>query len=159
MLEPEFWVAVAFVLFCGLLGYLGAHRKVIEALDQRQARISAELGEARRLKEEAQNLLEQYGRKQREVEGEAQAIIVGAKMEAERLAAEAETKLEKFIELRTKLADTKIAQAEAQALADVRAAAAEAAVGAAGRILVKLAPNATDRLIDRSITEMKNKLN
>ena len=55
--EPEFWVAVAFVLFIGLLVYVGAHKKVTDALDHRSARIKAELDEARRLRDVAGKLL------------------------------------------------------------------------------------------------------
>ena len=76
-----------------------------------------------------------YQRKLQEAEHEAQAIIASAKAEAERLAAEAETKIEEFVERHTKMAESKISQAEAQALADVRSAAAEAAVAAAERFL------------------------
>ena len=71
--EPEFWVAVAFVLFIGVIVYFGAHKKMLDALDQRSARIKAELDEARRLREEAGKLLAEYQRKQREAEREAEA--------------------------------------------------------------------------------------
>ena len=101
---------------------------MIDALDHRSARIKAELDEARRLRDEAGKLLAEYQRKQREAEREAEAIVADAKAEAERVAAEARVKMEEFVARRTKLAETKIGQAEAQALADVRAAAAEAAV-------------------------------
>ena len=80
--EPEFWVAVAFVIFVGVLIYVGAHRKIFEALDQRSARIKAELDEARRLRDEAQTLLAEYQRKQGEAEREAEAIIAEAMAEA-----------------------------------------------------------------------------
>ena len=133
MIETEAWVAVAFVIFLGILGYFGAHRRVIDALDQRQARIKAELDEARRLRDEAQALLADYQRKQREAGREAEAIIAGATAEAERMALEAKTRMEDFVTRRTKMAEAKIAQAETQALADVRAAAADAAVAAAGK--------------------------
>jgi F-type H+-transporting ATPase subunit b len=126
--EPEFWVAVAFVLFVGVLIYVGVHKKLIEALDHRSSRIQAELDEARRLRDEAGKLLAEYQRKQREAEREAEAIIADARAEAGRVAAEARVKMEEFVARRTKLAETKITQAEAQALADVRAAAADAAV-------------------------------
>ena len=86
MFEAEFWVAVAFVLFFVVLGYFGIHKKVLEALDHRSARIKAELDEARRLKDEAQKLFAEYQRKQGEAEKEAQGIIAGAQAEAERLA-------------------------------------------------------------------------
>ena len=56
MLETENWVAIAFLCFLGLLAYLGAHRKMIDAIDRRQARIKSELEQARRLREEAQAL-------------------------------------------------------------------------------------------------------
>jgi len=160
MHEPEFWVAVAFVLFIGVLVYAGAHKKVIEVLDQRSARIKAELDEARRLRDEAGKLLAEYQRKQREAEREAEAIIAEAKAEAERVAAEARVKTEDFIARRTKLAETKIGQAEAQAVADVRAAAADAAVAAAETILRNTAKDkVADDLIARGIADVKAKLN
>jgi F-type H+-transporting ATPase subunit b len=160
MFEPEVWVAVAFVIFCIVLIYAGAVRKALDGLDQRQARIQAELDDARRLKDEAQSLLEQYRSKQHEAEREAEGIIAGAKAEAERLAIEAKAKLEDFVARRTKIADTKIAQAESQALADVRAAAAEAAVGAAEKILGQVARDkVADKLVDQGIEDVKSKLN
>ena len=133
--EAEFWVALGFFAFLGLLGYLGVHRMLAKSLDDRAARIKAELDEARKLREEAAQLLADYQRKRQEAEGEAQGIIEGAKAEAERMAAEAKAKVEEFVARRTKMAETKIAQAEAQAAAEVRGAAAEAAVAAAEKIL------------------------
>lgn len=158
--EPENWVAVAFVIFVGVIIYVGAHKKMIEALDHRSARIKAELDEARRLREEAAKLLAEYQRKQSEAEREAAAIIAEAKAEAERVAAEARTKMEEFVARRTKLAEAKIGQAEAQALADVRAAAADAAVAAAETILRDTAKGqVADDLIAQGIADVKAKLN
>jgi F-type H+-transporting ATPase subunit b len=158
--QPEFWVAVAFVIFLGVLGYVGVHRKVTEALDDRAARIRAELDEARRLRDEAEKLLAAYQRKQGEAEQEAAAIVAEAKAEAERVAAEAKGKMEEFVARRTKLAETKIGQAEAQALADVRAAAADAAVAAAEKILTATAKGkVADDLIAQGIADVKAKLN
>jgi len=158
--EAENWVVLAFLLFLGLLAYLGVHRKVNDSLDQRQARIKAELEEARRLREEAQALLAEFERKGREAEGEAQAIIAGAKVEAERLAAEAKTRMEEFVARRTKMAEAKITQAEAQALADVRAAAADAAVAAAEKILAAAAKGkVAEDLLARGIEDVRKKFN
>ena len=158
--EPEFWVAVAFVLFLGVLVYAGAHKKILDALDHRGARIKAELDEARRLREEAQKLLAEYQRKQGEAEREAEAIVAEAKAEAERVAAEARAKMEDFVARRTKMAETKIGQAEAQALADVRAAAADAAVAAAETILRDTAKGKiAEDLIAQGIADVKAKLN
>jgi F-type H+-transporting ATPase subunit b len=159
-LDAEFWVAVAFVVFLGGLIYLGVHEMLLKFIDQRRDRIKSELDEALRLKEEAQALLAQYQRKQREAEQEAAAIIAGATAEAERMMAEAKAKMEEFVARRSKMAETKIAQAEAQALADVRAAAAEAAVGAAEKILSQIVKGeVADRLVVKGIEDVKTKLN
>lgn len=160
MIEAEAWVAVAFVLFLGLLVYVGAHRKVIGGIDARQARIKTELDEAVRLREEAKALLAEYQRKGREAESEAAAIIASAKGEAERLAAEAKAKMEDFVLRRTKMAEAKIAQAEAQALADVRAAAADTAVAAAEKILAAAAKGkVAENLLAQGIEDIKKKFN
>ncbi|MFY9686790.1 MAG: ATP F0F1 synthase subunit B, partial [Pseudolabrys sp.] len=111
LMEAETWVALAFVLFVGLLGYLGVHRIIAKSLDDRASRIKAELDEARKLKDEEAALLAEYQRKRQAAEGEAQDIISGAKAEAERMAAEAKTRIEDFVARRTKMAETKIAQA------------------------------------------------
>ncbi len=158
--EAEFWVAVAFVIFVGVMAYVGAHKMAIDALDQRAARIKAELDEASRLRDEAGALLAHYQRRQGEAEREAAAIVAEAKAEAERVAAEARSKMEELVARRTKLAESKISQAEAQALADVRAAAADAAVAAAEKILAQTAKGkVADDLIAQGIAEVKAKLN
>src|SRR5215469_6438572 len=100
--EAEFWVTVAFIVFVGFLLYLGVHRKILAGLDGRAARITAELDDARRLREEAAKLLAEYQSKQHEAEQEAQGIISGAQAEAERLAAEAKAKMEDFVARRTR---------------------------------------------------------
>jgi F-type H+-transporting ATPase subunit b len=158
--EPETWVAIAFVIFVGVMIYFGVHKAIVNALDQRAGRIRGELDEARRLKDEAAALLAEYRRKQQTAEREAAEIVAGAKAEAERLAVEAKTRLDEFVARRTKMAETKIAQAEAQALADVRAAAADAAVAAAEKILTQTVKGSVaDDLLSKGIAELKSKLN
>jgi F-type H+-transporting ATPase subunit b len=157
---PEFWVAVAFVIFLAGLLYVGVHKTIIDTLDKRSARIQSELDEAARLKAEAMALLAEYKQKTASAEQEALAIIEGAKADAERLAAEAHAKLEDFVVRRTKMAETKIAQAEAQALAEVRSIAADVAAGAAEKVLALTAKGAVaEQLIARGIDDVKKKLN
>jgi F-type H+-transporting ATPase subunit b len=158
--EAEFWVAVAFVILMGVFAYFGIHRTVLKALDHRRDRIKAELDDARRLKDEAAKLLAQYKARHASAEREAQDIITNAKAEAERIASEAKTKMEDFVARRTKTAESKIALAEAQALADVRAAAAEAAVTAASNILTQTVKGpVADDLLAKGIDEVRQKLN
>jgi F-type H+-transporting ATPase subunit b len=157
---PEAWVAVAFVILMALFAYLGIHKTVLTALDHRAQRIKAELDDARRLKEEAAKVLEEYKAKRASAEREAADIIASANAEAERIASEAKTKMEDFVARRTKTAESKIALAEAQALADVRAAAADAAVQAASTILSQSVKGSlADDLLTKGIAEVRQKLN
>jgi F-type H+-transporting ATPase subunit b len=158
--EPETWVAIAFVILMAVFGYLGIHRTVLKALDHRGERIKAELDDARRLKEEAAKLLGEYKSRRASAEREAEEIIANARAEAERIAAEAKTKMEDFVARRTKTAEGKIALAEAQAVADVRAAAANAAVAAASTILSQsVKGSVADDLLAKGIAEVRAKLN
>ena len=158
--QPETWVAIAFVILMALFAWLGIHRTVLTALDHRAQRIKAELDDARRLKEEAAKLLADYQARRASAEREAQEIVTNARAEAERIAAEARTRMEDFVVRRTKTAESKIALAEAQALADVRAAAAEAAVAAASTVLSQSVKGpVADDLLAKGIAEVKAKLN
>jgi F-type H+-transporting ATPase subunit b len=158
--EPEFWVAVAFVILMGVFAYVGVHKTVLTALDHRSARIKAELDDARRLKDEAAKVLADYKTRRASAEREAEDIITSAKAEAERIAAEAKVKMEDFVARRTKTAESKIALAEAQALADVRAAAADAAIAAASTILSQsVKGEVADDLLAKGIAEVRQKLN
>ena len=157
--EAEFWVGVAFLIFLSLLWRLGAHRSILASLDARRATVHDELAEARRLKSEAQKLLAHYQQKQREAETEAATIVAQAKIEAEEIAAEAKTRMEEFVARRTKMAEMKIAQAERQAVADVRAAAADAAVRASETILSETVKGKTaDDLLASAIRDVKARL-
>src|ERR1051325_10389704 len=145
--QPETWVAIAFVILLVLFAYLGIHKTVLTALDHRGQRIKAELDDAKRLKEEAAKLL-----------GEYQARRASAEREAP--APEAKAKREDFVTRRTKTAESKIALAEAQALADVRAAAANAAVEAASTILSNsVKSSVADDLLTKGVAEIRARLN
>jgi len=158
--DAEVWVTLAFLVFVGVLVYVGVPKLVAKSLDERAARIKGDLDEAKKLKDEAAQLLAEYERRRHEAESEAEGIISGAKAEAERMAIEAKAKIEEFVARRTKMAEIKIAQAEAQAAADVRSAAAEAAVAAAERILTQEAKGErANVLIAKGIEDVRKKLN
>lgn len=157
--SPDFWVAIAFVLFFVIVWRAGAFGAIASALDARTARIRLELDEARKLRDEAEQLLAEYKKKRSEAETEAAAIVAAAKSEAQEITAEAQKRTEEFVVRRTKLAETKIAQAESQALADVRAAAAETAVHAAERVLTETVKGkVADNLIANAIKDVKTRL-
>jgi F-type H+-transporting ATPase subunit b len=155
----EFYVLIGFVVFVCLLGYLGAHRFVLAALDKRSQAIADELAQAAKLREEANALLASFEQRTRAAEAEAAQIVADAEAQAERLAAEAAERMSEFVARRTRQAKAKIALAEAQAVADVRAAAAELAAKAAEVVLRAETGGAVGaELAARDIAALKDRL-
>src|SRR5690606_24556810 len=108
---------------------------------------------------EAKALLEEYQRKREDAEKEAEGIVAAAREEAFRLTAEAGQSLETLIARRTKAVEDKIAQAEAQAVAEVRARSADLAVEAARHLLQQQMASKGDALVERAIKDVGDRLN
>lgn len=159
MLEsPTFWVAVSFLILVGLIAK-PAGKAVIKALDDRTERIRATLDDATKLREEAQHLLADYQRKQRDAAKEIDDLIASAQAEAKNLAAEAAVKMEETLRRREQLARDKIAQAEAEALQQVRDTAIDLAIAATRRLMTeRLDEQAAARLVDDAIAEIPARL-
>lgn len=159
LLDGHFWVAVAFLVFLGILVMAGVHKFVWKALGDAGAKVQAQLDEANALREEAQALLAQVSAQKAASEKLAVEILANAKEEATRLQSEAQTKLAEQLQRRGEMAERKIAQAEAQAEAAVRAAAAELAAQMAEQVLTqRLAGAKSDPLIDKAIGQLAGKL-
>lgn len=157
--DPSAWVSLGFLLVVGLFAYMGLHKKLASMLDKRAQEIADELDRARALRDEAQELLAKYQRRQREAEDEAESIIEQAKIDAERIAAEARAKIEEQLDRRAKAAEDKIARAETQALAEVRGQTVEIAIEAAREIIRnRMDQGAQSALAERAIDELRSKL-
>lgn len=157
--DPTFWVMLAFLIVIGLLARAGVHKTIAKGLDKRSQDIADELDKARALRDEAQELLAKYQRRQREAEEEASGIIEQAKRDAQRLAGEARQKIEEQIERRVKSAEDKIARAEAQAIAEMRGETADLAIEAAREIIrARMDQGAQSALAERAIDELRTKL-
>ena len=157
--NPEVWVLAGVVLFFVLLTFLKVPGSAAKALDDRAAKIQAALDEAERLRGEAQALLDSLKTQQVEAEAQAAQMLRDAETEALRLEAEAKVKLEEQIARRTALADRRISQAETQAAADVKAAAADLAALIAESVLRgRLDGMSVDPLIDRATTQLVARL-
>jgi F-type H+-transporting ATPase subunit b len=160
MFGAEFFVLIGFIVFLCLLGYVGAHRMLLGALDKRGQAIADELGEAAKLRAEATALLESFEKKKFEAEANAAAIVAEARAQAEVLANEAAERMETFLVRRAKQAEAKIALAESQAAADVRSAAADFAAKAAEIVLRQETQGAAGaELAAREIAALKDRLN
>ena len=156
--EAHFWVNIAFLLVVGL-AWRPVSRAIAAALDARSAKIKARLDEAQRLREEAQELLAAYQRKQRDAMREAEEIIAHAKAEAERLAQQAARDLEAQLKRREQQAMDRIAQAEAQAVREVQNLAVDVAVAAAQSVIAgSLSSTQATALVDPSIRVLYSSL-
>ena len=153
------WATVALLIFLGLLVYLGVPKMVGRLLDARINKVKDDLAEAARLRSEAEALLIEYEAKRKSAEAEAAGIVAAAQAEANRLADEAQASLTDLINRRTRAVEQKIAQAEAQALADVRARSADIAVEAARLILERQMPEKGPGLLDQAIRDVGTRLN
>jgi len=156
--EAEFWVLVAAIVFVALVGKKvgGA---ITAGLDARAARIRGELDEARRLRKEAERLVAEYRAKQQQAAADAAAIVAHAKQEAERIAAQSAKDLELALERRQRMAEERIAQAEAKPLAEVRAAAIDVAIIAAREVIAaEIDERRGTALIDEAIVALPQRL-
>jgi F-type H+-transporting ATPase subunit b len=156
--SPEFWVAVAFFIFVGLVVWKGL-KPILAALDARSARIRQQIEEARSLRAEAERALGEANRKVRDATRETEGILAQARSEAERLRKQSAETLEATLKRREQNALDKIAQAETRAVDEVRARAVEVAVAATARLLSEQMDGARgDKLVEDAIAEVGRKL-
>jgi F-type H+-transporting ATPase subunit b len=157
--NAEFWVGFALVIFIGLLVWLKVPRMAAQGLDAQADAIRRELAEAERLRTEAEQLLASIRSDREEAERTARQMLTNAEAEAKRIESEAHARLEEQIARQGELAKRKIALAEAQATAEVKAAAAELAADIAGEVLsARLSAAQSDPLVDRAIGDIPTKL-
>lgn len=158
--DATFFAFVGLVLFLALVVYMKVPGMVAKSLDARADQIRNDLSEAKRLREEAQQLLAEYQRKRKEAEADAAKIVAAAEREAELIAAEAKQKTEEFVARRNALSEQKIKQAEADAVNAVRAAAVDLAIAAAEKVLASRTDAAVQSdLFNQAVGEVKTRLN
>ncbi len=156
MLDNTTWAFVGLILFFGVLAYYGVFARIGRLLDQRALAVTAELGEAQRLRNEAEALLAEYQQKRVIAERDAAEIIAHAEAEAKRMTADAEVALKELIEHRTRTVEQKIAHAEAAAVTEVRAVAIDMAIAASRKLLSEKAQGeVAAELISKGIDDVK----
>ncbi len=158
-MDNSFFALVGLIIFVGLLIYVGLPRIIGGMLDKQIKKIETDLSEAKRLREEAAALLVEYEQKRIAAESEAQGIIAAAQEEAARLTTEAQASLADLVARRTKAVEDKIAQAEAQAVAEVRSRSADLAVEAARLVLTDEMNKKGGTVIDKAIADVAGRLN
>lgn len=156
--SPEFWVAVAFVIFVVAV-FAPIKRSLLSALDARGERIRSEIDNAQALRVEAQKVLAEYRRKQRDGLKEAEQILDQAKQQAEYLREQAQQDLEAALERREQDAMENIARAESQALEDVRNQAVDMAIAATAAVIAgQLDKRRANAIVDQAIRDLPEHL-
>ena len=158
--DPEFWVGIGLLIFLGIVIFVAKAPQAIAAtLDARTASIQADLDEAARIRAEAESLLASLQAERAEAERQAKYMLAAAHEQVRVFEAEAKAKLEESLARRQLLAERKIANAEAQAMTEVKAAAADRAAQMAEQVLVaRLAGAKSDPMIDVAIAQIGSKL-
>ena len=88
-MDNTFWATVALLIFAAIVIYFKIPGMLSKSLDERANNIRNELAEAKRLREEAKQLLDEFQRKRKEAEKDAADIVASAKREADMLLEEA----------------------------------------------------------------------
>ncbi len=158
MQDAEFWIRIALVVFFLILIVAKVPGNLWKSLGATGEAVRAELDEAVRIRQEATELLNTIKAQRLASEQKARELIANAEEDAARLAAEAHAKLEVTIKRREALAVRKIEQAEAQATADVKAAAADMATQVAEIILLdRTAKLTSDTSVDKAIGQLEGR--
>jgi len=156
--SPEFWVAVAFVLFVAITG-----KKIVQGLtkmlDDRTALIARTLGEAEALRAEAQKARADAEKALADSASLAEGIVAQARKEAEYLARAAAEQRQASIVRREQQAADRIAQAEVAATKEVRDMAVDVAMAATRALLrEQVGAGKTQALVDEAIAELPKRL-
>jgi len=158
--DATFFALVGLILFLALVVYLKVPGMAARSLDERAGQIREDLAQAKRLREEAQQLLAEYQAKRKEAEADAATIVAAAEREAAMLTAEAKVKTEEFVARRTALSEQKIKQAETEAVTAVRAAAVDLAIAASEKyIATKADAQVQQTLFQNALGEIKARMN
>lgn len=158
-MDNSFFALIALFIFIGMMVFFGLPKIIAKMLDGKIRQIETDIAEAKRLRQEAANLLVEYEQKRLAAEREAEGIVMAAREEATRLTAEAQASLSELVARRTKAVEDKIAQAEAQAIAEVRARSADIAIEAARVVLSDEMSRNGNRVVDAAIADVSSKLN
>lgn len=152
-------VLAAFLVFIGILLRYKVPARLTGILDARAATISAELAEAKAIRDEARALLASYDQKQKQVLEQSARIVAAARQEAQAAADQAKADLKTAIARRLAAADDQITSAVKAAETAIRDRAIAVAVAAAAEVLARqMTAEGTKASIDAAITQVEAKL-
>lgn len=158
MENPKFWIGVSFFVFMALFAKF-ALPMIVKGLDSRADAIATQLEQANKLRAEAEALLADSKRKQKEAAKEAAAMLKQAEKDAELLRTNAEAELKAAIARRTTQAEEQIKRAEADAVQQIRTQLVEIATETARQVIVaQLKDQKEDPAIARALQSIERNI-
>ena len=118
-LSQSAWVGIAFIIFFILIGKKG-YTVIASVLDTRKKLIEKELDQAIKLRQEAQNELNENLKKQKQITSEIEAILHEAKETSKKIKSDAEKKVLELIKRKEEQANQKIQASQSDIINQIK---------------------------------------
>lgn len=152
--DPTFWVAVAFCLTVLVIVKL-AGKSISDILQARADGIASKLEEARKLRDEAEALLQEYQKKQDNARQEMDTALDSAKIRAEQLKKSIQTEFDEKLKNKEAAAEARLARAAEEATEEVRNLAVSVALKTLEKILSeKLTEEQSGKLVSNALDSL-----
>lgn len=156
--DPQFWVAVSFILFIAAI-FNPVRKMLVSSLDAQISEIKTKIEEAENLKNEAQNTLSELKKREAEVEKEIEKFKTDAENKISELKNLSSKKLSDQIEKKKILADNRIEQLLRDTNQNIKSYIADIAIEAITDILkTSLSKDKKAELINDSINDLNRVL-
>ena len=156
--DPQFWVAVSFILFIVAI-FNPVRKMLVSSLDAQISEIKTKIEEAENLKNEAQKTLSELKKREAEVEKEIEKFKTDAENKISELKNLSSKKLSDQIEKKKILADNRIEQLLRDTNQNIKSYIADIAIEAITDILkTSLSKDKKAELINDSINDLNRVL-
>ena len=156
--DPQFWVAVSFILFIAAI-FNPVRKMLVSSLDAQISEIKTKIEQAENLKNEAQKTLSELKKKEAEVEKEIEKFKTDAENKISELKNLSSKKLSDQIEKKKILADNRIEQLLRDTNQNIKSYIADIAIEAITDILkTSLSKDKKAELINDSINDLNRVL-
>ena len=159
MANTDFVVAIAFVIFLGVLVYFKVPRIIGNLLDKRADTIRNEIDEAHRLLDEAKTLLAKLEREHKENIEKAKHIVNDAELTSKKVLEDSKLEIKDAVARKLQMAERQIQTNEKEVIKSIKDDLIEAAFKEAQeQIEKKVDSNLANLVVEESVEEIKARL-
>ena len=159
VIDATFWVAVSFIIFCGVLIYLKIPQKITEILDKMISDIKNEIDESEKLRIEAKSLLDNAQNKLDTAQSVSNQILDEVKKDSYKLIIELNDKFHKSSEIKKNFTENKIGQMKEAAIKEIKDASIKIAIDSVKKIIAtSVDKSKLDAIFQKNLDETKEEL-